>query len=464
MLNNNYVVKEFFDLNGHYLKLFIFNEDIHIVCYNTFLLNGIKYETKISSQEINNKVQIMNFTSVNLFELISKKIEEKKYLINSDQLNVSILLLETSKIFDQTKDIKIVIPKNNSHMATEYEKVLSREVFKLRQENRKLSNEINQIKNFLKINNGFQSNLSLHNSMVNKSINQFNNSSLLLQSSNHIQSSQFEKNINMNNNSIRQVKTNQNIQPKGDINNNNKIINQDLSLNSLSNLNYPDYPKVQLSPNPYSLILCFGANSYKGITRSHNEDRIKIILDCKCNLNYPLNNSKANPHISYFALYDGHGGNKCCNFLKDNLHNFLLESEYFPSNPLKAINQAFEKAELTFELSALDKENKKLLDKSGSCALSALFIDEWCYMAYLGDSRAIYSYDGGNQLFQVTRDHKPDDLKERMRIEKAGGKIYKDTRIKVNGIKIKVNEKDAPGVVFPCRVSPGNLSVRIFNY
>ena len=92
MLNNNYVVKEFFDLNGHYLKLFIFNEDIHIVCYNTFLLNGIKYETKISSQEINNKVQIMNFTSVNLFELISKKIEEKKYLINSDQLKVSILL------------------------------------------------------------------------------------------------------------------------------------------------------------------------------------------------------------------------------------------------------------------------------------------------------------------------------------------------------------------------------------
>ena len=146
------------------------------------------------------------------------------------------------------------------------------------------------------------------------------------------------------------------------------------------------------------------------------------------------------------------------------MHNFLLESEYFPSNPLKAINQAFEKAELTFELSALDKENKKLLDKSGSCALSALFIDEWCYMAYLGDSRAIYSYDGGNQLFQVTRDHKPDDLKERMRIEKAGGKIYKDTRIKVNGIKIKVNEKDAPGVVFPCRVSPGNLSVRIFTY
>ena len=30
----------------------------------------------------------------------------------------------------------------------------------------------------------------------------------------------------------------------------------------------------------------------------------------------------------------------------------------------------------------------------------------------------------------------------------------------LNGQKVKVNEKDAPGVKFPYRVSPGNLSVR----
>ena len=57
-----------------------------------------------------------------------------------------------------------------------------------------------------------------------------------------------------------------------------------------------------------------------------------------------------------------------------------------------------------------------MLDKSGSCALSALIIDEWCYIIYLGDSRGIYSFDSGNQLFQITRDHKPNDIIERTRI------------------------------------------------
>ena len=142
------------------------------------------------------------------------------------------------------------------------------------------------------------------------------------------------------------------------------------------------------------------------------------------------------------------------------MHNYLFQSEFFPSNPLKSINDAFEKAELNYELISLDKQNKKLIDKSGSCAVSALIMGELCYITYLGDSRGLYSYDSGNQLFQVTRDHKPYDTNERKRIEKAGGKVYKDTRMLLNGQKVNVNEKDAPGVKFPYRVSPGNLSVR----
>ena len=73
MLNNNYVIKEFFDLNGYYLKVSLYNEDIHIVCYNSKLLNGIKYETKITSEEMLRKSQSKNFTTTNLFELILKK-------------------------------------------------------------------------------------------------------------------------------------------------------------------------------------------------------------------------------------------------------------------------------------------------------------------------------------------------------------------------------------------------------
>jgi len=455
---NNYVVKEYYDLNGHYLKVSLFNGDIHMVSYNSHLLNGIKYETKITSGEILNKVKSQNFTSLNLYELILKKIDEGKYIINSDQSLVSILLLETSNIFDQAKDIKIIIPKNIKHITTEYEKVLSKEVYNLREENKRLWNEIIQLKNILKINNAS----NLYNSVKNKQVDQLSKSSIVLQTQGQLQESKNQKNNNMNmpNNSLRQMKSNPIVQPKGDIN--NITSNQDFDIKTLSNLNYPNYPIVMVIPKPFSNIIGFGANSYQGIVRDHNEDRVKIILDHKLNKSVSEYGNIIFPNISYFAIYDGHGGNKCCNFLQENLHNYIFESEFFPLNPPSAINQAYEKAELNFKIISLDEQNKKLIDKSGSCALSALILDEWCYVSYLGDSRGLYSYDSGNQLYQVTRDHKPDDIKERMRIEKVGGRIFKDTRLKVNGLKIKVNEKDAPGVKFPFRVSPGNLSVRLY--
>ena len=35
MMNNNHVVKEYFDMNNHYIKIsLINNKDIHIVSYN----------------------------------------------------------------------------------------------------------------------------------------------------------------------------------------------------------------------------------------------------------------------------------------------------------------------------------------------------------------------------------------------------------------------------------------------
>ena len=243
----------------------------------------------------------------------------------------------------------------------------------------------------------------------------------------------------------------------------------DLSISTLANLDFGSYPSVELSQDSSNIIAGYGANSYNGLIRKNNEDKIKVVPNYKLTKEVKKKNGEIiNPNISYFAIYDGHGGNGCSNYLQENLHNFLFSSDYFPLYPLQAIYQAYEKAEQNFELIAFDKENKKLLDKSGSCSLSALIIGEWCFISYLGDSRGIYSFDTGNQLFQVTRDHKPNDKTERTRIEKAGGKIYKDTRLKIDGLKVKVNEKDAPGIKFPYRVSPGNLAVNniiyIINY
>ena len=41
-----------------------------------------------------------------------------------------------------------------------------------------------------------------------------------------------------------------------------------------------------------------------------------------------------------------------------------------------------------------------------------LFLDDVCYIANVGDSRALMSADGGNYIIELSRDHKPNDDEE----------------------------------------------------
>lgn len=65
-----------------------------------------------------------------------------------------------------------------------------------------------------------------------------------------------------------------------------------------------------------------------------------------------------------------------------------------------------------------------MLDRSGSCAIVIILVDDICYTANLGDSRAIMSCAGGKYLANLSHDHKPGCASEEQRITNAGGKIY----------------------------------------
>jgi protein phosphatase 2C family protein 2/3 len=65
-----------------------------------------------------------------------------------------------------------------------------------------------------------------------------------------------------------------------------------------------------------------------------------------------------------------------------------------------------------------------MLDRSGSCAIVIIFVDDICYTANVGDSRAIMSCAGGQYLASLSQDHKPGSASEEQRITNAGGKIY----------------------------------------
>jgi protein phosphatase 2C family protein 2/3 len=200
------------------------------------------------------------------------------------------------------------------------------------------------------------------------------------------------------------------------INNNQNI---PISLNNL-NLNYKDLDNSKSSIKPIGVIRSYAANTYQGIVRNYNEDRVSIIL----NIAKPTAHKGIWPKSSFFGIYDGHGGSKCADYLRDNLHNFIIKDKNFPENPVEALMNGFEMAEKEFTNNIALNVQGELEENSGSCAVVCLFIDNMCYIANLGDSRAIISYKDGKNIKALTTDHKPNEENENKRILENGGKIY----------------------------------------
>ena len=193
------------------------------------------------------------------------------------------------------------------------------------------------------------------------------------------------------------------------------------------------------SSHSFGYIKSFGINSFKGYHKKYNEDRVSVILS----IAKPKHSNKKWPtHLSYFGLFDGHAGNKCCNFLIDHFHDFLINSSFFPNEIDKALCDAFHRAEEEFLQKYAIGENNELLNQSGSCGLVTVISDKMCYIANVGDSRAILSVSNGREIFQLTNDHKPNSKNEIKRIIKNGGVVYKTNPFQS---------------IY--RVIPGNLSV-----
>ena len=91
------------------------------------------------------------------------------------------------------------------------------------------------------------------------------------------------------------------------------------------------------------------------------------------------------------------------------------------------------------------------VDKSGSCGIVVLIVANQCYIANVGDSRAILSGNMGYKIYPLSKDHKPCDPIEHKRIYEHGGKIYQ-TQVTYGDI----NDSSYLG---PYRILPGRLSV-----
>jgi protein phosphatase PTC2/3 len=74
------------------------------------------------------------------------------------------------------------------------------------------------------------------------------------------------------------------------------------------------------------MLFAYGANTCNGIIRNYNEDRISIVLDLKKPSGAIPNDVVSGGKIQFFAIFDGHGGQGCAEYLRDNLHNLIAAS------------------------------------------------------------------------------------------------------------------------------------------
>lgn len=128
-----------------------------------------------------------------------------------------------------------------------------------------------------------------------------------------------------------------------------------------------------------------------GIVRKANEDRISIILNViQPAQKLPRIPVEKWPKLQIFGVYDGHGGSKCAEYLKDNLHNNVILQPEFPNNIPEAIRKGSYLTEENFlKLACPSPEQPH--NKAGSCAIVILVVNEDVYILNVGDSRAIGS-------------------------------------------------------------------------
>lgn len=90
--------------------------------------------------------------------------------------------------------------------------------------------------------------------------------------------------------------------------------------NKKNSMEIPNYEPSKVSNKKNGVVKAYAANTNMGLVRKYNEDRVSIIL----NITKPNGRDGGEwEKSSFFAIYDGHGGTACADFLRDHLHQFV---------------------------------------------------------------------------------------------------------------------------------------------
>ncbi|KAF6167183.1 hypothetical protein GIB67_029821 [Kingdonia uniflora] len=131
--------------------------------------------------------------------------------------------------------------------------------------------------------------------------------------------------------------------------------------------------------------------------------------------------------VAFFGVFDGHGGSRAAQYLKNNLFKNVSSHPDFMKNTKSAIVEAFKQTDVNF----LNEEKGHHKD-AGSTASTAVLLGHRLLVANVGDSRVVACR--GGSAFPLSIDHKPDRIDERERIEQAGGFVLWAGTWRVGGV------------------------------
>ncbi|XP_052200595.1 probable protein phosphatase 2C 27 [Diospyros lotus] len=147
--------------------------------------------------------------------------------------------------------------------------------------------------------------------------------------------------------------------------------------------------------------------------RSDMEDTHVCITDLAKNYGY----TSGEEAISFYGVFDGHGGKGAAQFVRDHLPRVIVEDADFPLELEKVVRRSFMETDAAFAKSCFLESTQS----SGTTALAAMIFGRSLLVANAGDCRAVLSRRG--IALEMSKDHRPCCDNERMRIESLGGYI-----------------------------------------
>ncbi|KAK8655032.1 hypothetical protein V6N13_107624 [Hibiscus sabdariffa] len=148
--------------------------------------------------------------------------------------------------------------------------------------------------------------------------------------------------------------------------------------------------------------------------RSYMEDTHICIADLAKAFGCSLMSDDA---VSFYGVFDGHGGKGASHFVRDHLPRVIVEDADFPLQLEKAVTRSFMETDAAFAKSCSLESTLA----SGTTALTAMIFGRSLLVANAGDSRAVLSRCG--KAIEMSKDHRPCCMRERIRIESLGGFI-----------------------------------------